>query len=311
MVRAHDALAEAGLQARLILQIHDELLLEAPAGEAGRAGAIVREAMVGAYALDPPARRERGHRRDVAGREGVEARPLPRAAGRSGSLPGGDRRGVRGAARDDPARRRPDAPQRLARLNAAHRTLSDPALRAAHDAGGWHLAQVNIALPREPLDAPLLADFVAALAPVNAVADASPGFVWRLQTEDGDATAIRAFGDDRLIVNMSVWESVEALRGFVYGEAHAAVLRRRREWFERLGRARDRPLVGRRRRHPDDRRRGGAPRPPARPRPDAASRSRCATRARRPPLASAGQARPGRPEQAGHRDPSGGRGLGA
>ena len=127
-----------------------------------------------------------------------------------------------------------DAPRRLARLSAAHRTLSDPALRAAHDAGGWHLAQVNVALLREPLDAPPLADFVAALAPVNAVADASPGFVWRLQTEDGDATSIRAFGDDRLIVNMSVWESVEALRAFVYGAAHAAVLRRRRKWFERL-----------------------------------------------------------------------------
>jgi hypothetical protein len=129
------------------------------------------------------------------------------------------------------------APARLAELMGAHRTLSDPLLRAAHDAGGWHLAQVNIALPREPLDTPLLADFVAALAPVNAVADASPGFVWRLQTEDGDATAIRAFGDDRLIVNMSVWESVEALRAFVHGHGHAAVLRRRREWFERLGEA--------------------------------------------------------------------------
>jgi heme-degrading monooxygenase HmoA len=128
-----------------------------------------------------------------------------------------------------------DAPARLAELMAAHRTLSDPLLRAGHDAGGWHLAQVNIGLPREPLDTPLLADFVAALAPVNAVADASPGFVWRLQTEDGDATAIRAFGDDRLIVNMSVWESLEALRAFVYGDDHAAVLRRRREWFERLG----------------------------------------------------------------------------
>ena len=113
---------------------------------------------------------------------------------------------------------------------AGREGLSDPDLRAA----GWHVAQVNIALPREPLDAPLLAGFVAALEPVNAVADASPGFVWRLQTEDGDATAIRAFGDDRLIVNMSVWESVEALRAFVYGDAHAAVLRQRRTWFERL-----------------------------------------------------------------------------
>ncbi len=128
-----------------------------------------------------------------------------------------------------------DAPRRLAELNRAHRTLTDPLLRAAHDAGGHHLAQVNIALPREPLDSALLADFVAALDPVNAVADASPGFVWRLQTEEGDATAVKAFGDDRLVVNMSVWESVEALRAFTYGDEHVTVLRRRREWFERLG----------------------------------------------------------------------------
>jgi Domain of unknown function (DUF3291) len=128
-----------------------------------------------------------------------------------------------------------DAPQRLARLNAAHRTLSDPALRAAHDAGGWHLAQVNVGRLLEPLDSLRLAGFVAALEPVNAVADASPGFVWRLQTEDGDATAIRAFGDDSMMINMSVWESVEALRAYVYGDSHAAVLRRRREWFARLG----------------------------------------------------------------------------
>lgn len=100
----------------------------------------------------------------------------------------------------------------------------------------FQLAQLNIALPREPLDRPLLADFVAAIAPVNAAADASPGFVWRLATPDGDATAIRAFGDDRLVVNLSVWESLEALREFVYSRrAHLDVLRRRREWFERMG----------------------------------------------------------------------------
>src|SRR3954451_152203 len=99
----------------------------------------------------------------------------------------------------------------------------------------FHLAQLNIALPVEPLDAPALAEFVAALEPVNAAADAAPGFVWRLQTEDGDATGVRAFGDDRLIVNLSVWESLEALRAFVYGDVtHLAVLRRRREWFDRL-----------------------------------------------------------------------------
>jgi hypothetical protein len=100
------------------------------------------------------------------------------------------------------------------------------------------LAQLNIALPSEPLDSVLLADFVAALEPVNAAADAAPGFVWRLQTDAGDATGITALGDDRLIVNMSVWESTESLRGFVYGSRiHRDVLRRKREWFERLGEA--------------------------------------------------------------------------
>ena len=98
-----------------------------------------------------------------------------------------------------------------------------------------HLAQVNIALPREPLDAPLLADFMAALDPVNARAEAAPGFAWRLQTPAGDATAIKGFGDDRLIVNLSTWTSLEALRAFVYADpVHLTVMRRRREWFEKL-----------------------------------------------------------------------------
>jgi hypothetical protein len=102
------------------------------------------------------------------------------------------------------------------------------------------LAQVNVGRLVAPLDSPRLADFVAQLEPVNAVADGAPGFVWRLQTEDGDATAIRAFEQDAegadggILVNMSVWESVEALGAFVYGQAHLPVLRRRREWFERL-----------------------------------------------------------------------------
>ncbi|WP_437936607.1 DUF3291 domain-containing protein [Sorangium sp. So ce341] len=96
----------------------------------------------------------------------------------------------------------------------------------------YHLAQVNIALPLEPLDSARLADFVSALAPVNALADAAPGFVWRLQGYGGDATAVRAFGDDRILVNMSVWESAEALSDFVFrNPEHAAVMRRRREWF--------------------------------------------------------------------------------
>jgi hypothetical protein len=102
------------------------------------------------------------------------------------------------------------------------------------------LAQVNIGRLLAPLDSARLAGFVAALDPVNAVADSAPGFVWRLQTDDGNATSLRAFeadaagADGGILINMSVWESVEALGAYVYGQAHLAVLRRRREWFEQL-----------------------------------------------------------------------------
>ena len=104
------------------------------------------------------------------------------------------------------------------------------------------LAQVNIGRLRAPIDSQTLAGFVAGLDPVNAAADAAPGFVWRLQTEEGNATAVRAFewdaGDSAgVIMNMSVWESVESLAAFVYSAEHRAVLRRRREWFEQLTQA--------------------------------------------------------------------------
>ena len=98
----------------------------------------------------------------------------------------------------------------------------------------WQIAQVNIALPREPLDTPALAEFVAELEPVNALADSAPGFVWRLQDETGDATSIQAFDDERLIINMSVWESIEDLWRFVYDSHHLEVMRRRREWMRKL-----------------------------------------------------------------------------
>ena len=98
-----------------------------------------------------------------------------------------------------------------------------------------HLAQVNIGRFLAPPDDPLIADFMAGLDPINAVADAAPGFVWRLQTEDGNATSIRPDADDALLaVNMSVWTSVEALADYVYRSDHLAFLRRRREWFARL-----------------------------------------------------------------------------
>ena len=82
-----------------------------------------------------------------------------------------------------------------------------------------------------PLDSPQLADFVNNLDRINALADSSPGYVWRLQTDDGNATALRPFGDDTL-VNLSVWEDFESLRRFVYQSAHAAFVRRRREFFK-------------------------------------------------------------------------------
>lgn len=96
--------------------------------------------------------------------------------------------------------------------------------------GPWQLAQLNVARLKHPLDHPELASFVDALAPVNAVADAAQGFVWRLQEESGDATGLRPWGDD-MIVNLSVWDDVDTLRGYVFGNAHAAMLRRRREYF--------------------------------------------------------------------------------
>jgi hypothetical protein len=99
---------------------------------------------------------------------------------------------------------------------------------------GFHVAQVNIALARAPIESDVLSEFVALLDPINAVADAAPGFVWRLETEDGNAMAVRGFDNDRMIVNLSVWESIDHLADFVYRSGHVAVMRRRREWFERI-----------------------------------------------------------------------------
>jgi len=100
----------------------------------------------------------------------------------------------------------------------------------------YQLAQVNVARLLAPIESPELTEFVANLDPVNATADAAPGFVWRLQTEEGNATSIAAFEWDTadsvgVIVNLTVWRDVESLETFVYSPAHRAVLKRRREWF--------------------------------------------------------------------------------
>jgi hypothetical protein len=94
---------------------------------------------------------------------------------------------------------------------------------------------VNIALARAPIDSDLLSEFVALLDPINALADRALGFVWRLQTEGGNSIAVRGFDDDRIIVNLSVWDSIDHLAVFVYRSAHTEVMRRRREWFDRIG----------------------------------------------------------------------------
>ncbi|MEU3556542.1 DUF3291 domain-containing protein [Streptomyces fragilis] len=100
----------------------------------------------------------------------------------------------------------------------------------------FHLAQVNVGRIVGPLDGPELSDFVAELPRINALADRSPGFVWRLVDAGGeDSTGLRPEeGDDLLIINCSVWESVEALRNFTYHSDHLRVLSRRREWFRRM-----------------------------------------------------------------------------
>ena len=100
----------------------------------------------------------------------------------------------------------------------------------------YHLAQLNIAWMKAPLESPEMADFVANLERINALAEGSPGYVWRLQDEAGDATAIRPVGDE-VLVNMSVWEDVQSLSDYVYNSAHTEMLKRRREWFERVEQA--------------------------------------------------------------------------
>ena len=95
----------------------------------------------------------------------------------------------------------------------------------------YQLAQANVAHMRAPLEDPIMEGFRSQLDRINEIADRSPGFVWRLQTAEGNATAIRAYDDERMLFNMSVWQSVEALHQYVYRSDHVGPLRRRRDWF--------------------------------------------------------------------------------
>lgn len=96
----------------------------------------------------------------------------------------------------------------------------------------FHLAQINIGRAIAELDEPVMASFIDGQDRINALADASSGFVWRLQDESGDPMALGTSDDPRVVVNMSVWETLDHLKDFVYRIGHAAVMGRRREWFE-------------------------------------------------------------------------------
>jgi len=100
----------------------------------------------------------------------------------------------------------------------------------------FELAHLNIAAMKEPLDSPAMADFVANLDRINSLAEASPGFVWRLQDDAGDATAMRPLGENTL-VNLSVWTDIASLSRYVYQSAHVDIMRRRKDWFETMTQA--------------------------------------------------------------------------
>ncbi|WP_433338500.1 DUF3291 domain-containing protein [Spirillospora sp. CA-294931] len=96
-----------------------------------------------------------------------------------------------------------------------------------------HLAQINVGTMKYPLDDPRMHGFTSMLDEVNALADAAPGFVWRLIGDgDADATGLRPTGDEKVLVNFSVWENRQTLWDFVYRSAHLDVMRGRRDWFE-------------------------------------------------------------------------------
>ena len=98
----------------------------------------------------------------------------------------------------------------------------------------YHLAQLNIARGKGLIDDPIMAEFVANLDRINALAESHEGFIWRLKSDSGNATDIQAFDDPHLIVNLSVWKSVETLKEFTYKTAHVGIMRQRKKWFHHM-----------------------------------------------------------------------------
>src|SRR5262249_33652252 len=98
----------------------------------------------------------------------------------------------------------------------------------------YHLAQINIGRILAPTDDPIMAEFMVRLDEINALAERSPGFVWRFQTAEGNATAVRPYEDDRMLVNFSVWESIEQLQNYVYNTMHTEGMKKRKQWFSKM-----------------------------------------------------------------------------
>lgn len=98
----------------------------------------------------------------------------------------------------------------------------------------YHLAQINIAKAVDDMQSPAMHGFTSRLDEINALAEQSPGFIWRLQTEEGDATSIQVMDDPLVIVNMSVWQDVESLKHFVYKTIHVELIQDREAWFSKM-----------------------------------------------------------------------------
>ncbi len=106
------------------------------------------------------------------------------------------------------------------------------------ETGKWHIAQLNIGMMMgKNIDDPVMKEFVAQLDAINALAEQSNGFIWRLKSDEGNATSYNPYQDERIIINFSVWQNVEALKNFVYKSAHTAVMKDRKKWFENFGQA--------------------------------------------------------------------------
>lgn len=98
----------------------------------------------------------------------------------------------------------------------------------------FHLAQINIAQGKAPLDSEIMKGFADRIDEINSLAEVSPGFIWRLKTAEGYATNIQAFDDPSILVNMSIWEDLESLKNYVYKSVHVELIRDREAWFNKM-----------------------------------------------------------------------------